>query len=390
MSTTTEQNPDIAPHTEPVAPPARFAGARRTWLIAGGALAVIALLAWGWHWWRVARFVESTDDAYVRADVVTVSPRVSGYVTRVAVDDDQRVARGDVLVELDDRDFRAKLDAAQAAVASAEAARQEADAAAATLDARIARQGSAIAQAQADVEVARAEADRRAADATRYRALLADEAASGQRWEQARAEALKTRGLLAGAQAAARAQGEEREVLRRRRAEADAAIGAAQARLAAARAQLSLARLDLEHTRIRATREGVVGQRGVRAGQYVEAGTPLLAVVPLHESYVVANFKETQLAAMRAGEAVRLDVDTYSGRALHGCVVGIAPGSGAQFALLPPDNATGNFTKIVQRVPVKIAVDALPGDVVLRPGMSVIAHVDTRGGGEAGAHGAQP
>jgi membrane fusion protein (multidrug efflux system) len=380
MSTTTEQNPGIEPHTEPVAPRARFAGVRRTWLIAGGALLALALLAWGWHWWRVARFVESTDDAYVRADVVTVSPRVSGYVTRVAVDDDQRVARGDVLVELDDRDFRAKLDAAQAAVASAEAATQEAGAAAATLDARIVRQGSAIAQAQADVEVARAEADRRTADATRYRALLADEAASGQRWEQARAEALKARGLLAGAQAAARAQSEEREVLQRRRAESAAAIVAA------------LARLDLEHTRIRATRDGMVGQRGVRAGQYVEAGTPLLAVVPLHESYVVANFKETQLAAMRAGEPVRLDVDTYSGRALHGRVVGIAPGSGAQFALLPPDNATGNFTKVVQRVPVKIAVDALPGDVVLRPGMSVIAHVDTRGDADrtGGAHGARP
>lgn len=357
---------------------ARASRARRPWIIAGASLAAIALIAWGWHWWQAARFIESTDDAYVRADVVTVSPRVSGYVTDVAVDDNQAVRRGDVLVTLDDRDYRAKVAAAQAAVLESQAALQEAQAASQTLDAQLAQQSSTIAQAQADVDAARAEAERRDADANRYRALLADEAASGQRWEAAHADALKARATLAHAMAAAQAQREQRDVLRKRLAQNSAAIDAAHARLEAAQAQLELARLDLEHTRVVATRDGMVGQRSVRAGQYVEAGTPLLAVVPMREVYVIANFKETQLASMRAGEPVELDVDTFSDHALHGRVSGIAPGSGAQFALLPPDNATGNFTKIVQRVPVKIVLEATPHDVVLRPGMSVIARVDTR------------
>ncbi|CAG9258598.1 Hemolysin D [Paraburkholderia unamae] len=353
--------------------------ARRPWIVAGTLLAVLVAAVWGWHWWRVARFIETTDDAYVRADVVTVSPRVSGYVTNVMVDDNQPVRRGDVLATLDDRDYRAKVQAAQAALLEAQAALQESAAAAQTLDAQLAQQSSTIAQAQADVDAARAESARRDADATRYRALLADEAASGQHWEAARADALKARAALAHAVAAAQSQREQSGVLRKRLAQNDAATAAARARLEAAKAQLALAQLDLEHTRILATQDGMVGQRSARAGQYVEAGTPLLAVVPMHAVYVVANFKETQLAAMRAGEPVELDVDTFAGHALHGRVSGIAPGSGAEFALLPPDNATGNFTKIVQRVPVKIALDAMPRDVVLRPGMSVVARVDTKG-----------
>ncbi|MBN3852134.1 HlyD family secretion protein [Paraburkholderia sp. Ac-20340] len=353
--------------------------ARRPWIVAGTLLASLAAAGWGWHWWQVGRFIETTDDAYVRADVVTVSPRIAGYVTRVLVDDNQTVHRGDLLATLDDRDYRAKVQAAQAALLEAQAAVQESSAAAQTLGAQLAQQGSTIAQAQADVDAARAEAARRDADANRYRTLLADEAASGQHWEAAHADALKARAALAHAIAAAQGQREERDVLRKRLAQNDAATAAAHARVEAAQAQRALAQLDLEHTRIVATQDGMVGQRSVRAGQYVEAGTPLLAVVPLHAVYVVANFKETQLAAMRAGEPVELDIDTFSGKALHGRVSGIAPGSGAEFALLPPDNATGNFTKIVQRVPVKIALDALPRDVVLRPGMSAIARVDTKG-----------
>jgi membrane fusion protein (multidrug efflux system) len=358
------------------ATPARRA--RRPWIVAGALLTALAAAIWGWHWWQVARFIETTDDAYVRADVVTVSPRVSGYVTSVMVDDNQQVRRGDVLATLDDRDYRAKAQAAEAALLEAQAALRESGAAAQTLGAQLAQQSSMIAQAQADVDAARAEASRRDADAQRYRALLADEAGSGQHWEAAHADALKARAALAHALAAAQNQREQSSVLSKRLAQNDAATAAARARVEAANAQLSLAQLELEHTRIPATQDGMVGQRSVRAGQYVEAGTPLLAVVPMHALYVVANFKETQLAAMRAGEPVELDVDTFSGQALHGRVSGIAPGSGAEFALLPPDNATGNFTKIVQRVPVKIALDATPRDVVLRPGMSVIARVDTK------------
>ncbi|MGS0895726.1 HlyD family secretion protein [Burkholderia stagnalis] len=362
---------------------ARFA--RRHWIAAGAVLAVLALAVAGAHWWTVGRFIEHTDDAYVRADIVTVSSRVSGYVTQVPVDDNQPVKRGDVLVRLDDRDYRAKLDDAQAAVVAAEATLQAEQAAAATLDAQIGQQRSLIAQADAEAAAARAEAARRDADATRYRQLLAESAASGQRWEQARADALKARAELTRAGAAVQVQTDQQTVLRRRREQSGAAIEQARARLGAAQARRALAQLDLDHTVIRATRDGSVGQRSVRAGQYVEVGMPLLAVVPLNDVYVVANFKETQLGAMRDGQPVEIDVDTYSGRTLHGRVLGLAPGSGAEFALLPPDNATGNFTKIVQRVPVKIRVDAPPAGVVLRPGMSVIARVDTRGAQGAGS-----
>ncbi|SAI33095.1 secretion protein [Bordetella ansorpii] len=353
------------------------ARAKRLWIVAGGAVAAVAVLGYGWHWWSRARFVESTDDAYVRADVAPVSPRVAGYVTEVAVQDNQPVRRGDVLFALDDRDYRARADAAEAAVATAQAALREAEAAASTLEAQLAQQPGVVAQAQADVQAAQADAARRQADARRYRALLADDAASGQRWEQAHADALKAGATLARAQAAWRVQRDETAVLQRRGMQRAAAIDSARARLAVAQAQRTLAQRDLEHTRVRAAGDGVVGQRSVRVGQYVEAGMPLLAVVPLREVYVVANFKETQLASMRAGEPVELDVDAFPDHALTGRVYGIAPGSGAQFALLPPDNATGNFTKIVQRVPVKIVLDALPEAVTLRPGMSVVAHVDT-------------
>ncbi|KWE92970.1 hemolysin D [Burkholderia ubonensis] len=362
---------------------ARFA--RRHWIAPGVFIVLVALAAFGWRWWTVGRYIEHTDDAYVRADIVTASSRVAGYVARVAVDDNQPVRRGDVLVMLDDRDYRAKVDDAQAAVAAADATFQAEQAAAATLDAQVGQQRSVIEQAQADAAAARAEAARRDADALRYKQLLAESAASGQRWEQAHADALKARAELARASAAVRAQGDQQTVLLRHRAQSTAAIEQARARLVASRAKLALAQLDLEHTVIRAPRDGTIGQRAVRAGQYVEVGMPLLAVVPLRDVYVVANFKETQLGAMHDGQPVEIDVDTYSGRTLHGRVIGLSPGSGAEFALLPPDNATGNFTKIVQRVPVKIRLDTPPPGLVLRPGMSVIARVDTRGAPGAGS-----
>ena len=210
---------------------ARFA--RRHWIVAGAFITVIVLAGFGWRWWTVGRFIEHTDDAYVRADIVTVSPRVAGYVARVAVDDNQPVKRGDVLVTLDDRDYRAKLDDAQAAVAAAEATLQAEEAAAATLDAQVGQQRSVIEQAQANAAAARAEAARRDADAVRYRQLLAESAASGQRWEQAHADALKARAELARASAAVRAQDDQQTVLRRRRAQSTAAIEQARARLAA-------------------------------------------------------------------------------------------------------------------------------------------------------------
>jgi membrane fusion protein (multidrug efflux system) len=347
-------------------------------ITAGVALAAAAVVAAG-HWWFVGRFIESTDDAYVRADVTRVSPRIAGYVSRVEVDDNQHVRAGDVLVRLDDRDAQAGVAQAKAAVQSAAADVQAQIDAAATLDAELVRQRSLIAQAEADVAGEQAQHARHTADAQRYRALLDDGAASRQRFEQAEAQAQQASAALAHARAASQAQREQLTVLQRRREQSKAAIAQANARLAAAQASLTQAELTLAHTVVKAAGDGVVGQRSVRVGQYVEAGDPLLAVVPLADVYVVANFKETQVRQMRQGQPVVIDVDAYPEHSLRGTVNSFSPGSGAQFALLPPDNATGNFTKIVQRIPVKIRLDhAADHAPVLRPGMSVIAQVDTR------------
>jgi membrane fusion protein (multidrug efflux system) len=347
-------------------------------VLAGTAIAVIALAVLGLRWWTVGRFIESTDDAYVRADVVTVSSRVPGYVTSVEVEDNQPVHQGDVLAHIDSADYAAKVARAQATVDTALATLHAEQANVATLDAQIAQQRSVMDAAQADVAAARAGANRRQADAERYRQLAAEQASSAQRWEQAHADALTADAALAKADATVQIQRGQQTVLEKRRTQGMAAIEQAQAQLGVARAALSLAQIDLDHTTIRAASDGTVGQRTVRAGQYVETGQPLLAVVPLQDVYVIANFKETEVAAMSPGQPVEIDVDTYSGHPLHGRVLSIAPGSGAQFALLPPDNATGNFTKVVQRIPVKIQMDAGQREAIsLRPGMSVVARVHT-------------
>ncbi|MFM0210315.1 HlyD family secretion protein [Paraburkholderia sediminicola] len=357
---------------------------RKTLALAGTAIAVIALAVLGVRWWTVGRFIESTDDAYVRADVVTVSSRVPGYVMTVDVEDNQPVHQGDVLAHIDSADYAAKVARAQATVDTALATLHAEQANIATLDAQIAQQRSVMDAAQADVAAARAGANRRKSDAERYRQLAAEQASSAQRWEQAHADALTADAALAKADATVQIQRGQQTVLEKRRTQGMAAIEQAQAQLGVARAALSLAQIDLDHTTIRAASNGTVGQRGVRAGQYVETGQPLLAVVPLQDVYVIANFKETEVAAMSAGQPVEIDVDTYAGHPLHGHVQSIAPGSGAQFALLPPDNATGNFTKVVQRIPVKIQVDAGQREAIsLRPGMSVVARVHTGTSGNA-------
>ena len=369
-----------------VVPGKRAIPGRKHWLAAGAAIVAVVAVVAGVRWWTVGRFIESTDDAYVRADVVTLSSHVPGYVSTVAVEDNQKVQAGDVLVRIDDRDYQAKVTRAEAAVDAALATIRAEEAGVASLDAQTTQQGSLIAQAQADASGAKADAVRRDADAARYRELYAQQASSGQRWEQAQADALKADAALTKASAAVETQRDQQDVLRKRRGQSLAAIEQAKAQLSEARAALALAQIDLQNTVIRAPRAGEVGQRTVRAGQYVETGMPLLAVVPLDDVYVVANFKETQLGDMQPGQPVEIDVDAYSGRTLHGKVTSIAPGSGAEFALLPPDNATGNFTKVVQRVPVKIHVDASRVDAArLRAGLSVVVKVDTRG-----ANGALP
>jgi len=355
----------------PVTPgdaPRRRRGGRRHWLIVGVALIALAGAgSYGRYWWTTGRFLESTDDAYTQADAVAVAPRISGYVSDVAVTDNQRVAAGQVVARIDDRDYRAALDQARADVVSAAADIR-------SIDAQLAMQQTAITQAQADIVSAQAAVDFAQADYRRYTDLMRSGNGTVQRAEQADTDIRQRTAALAHARAAFQAAQDQVGVLQAQRSRAKAAL----ARADAAAEQASL---NLSYTNLVAPVDGAVGDRALRLGQFVSPGTRLMDIVPTgRDIYVVANFKETQLRDMWRGEAADVTIDMLPGVALHGRVDSLAPGSGAQFALLPPENATGNFIKIVQRVPVKIVLDNDDPLVLakLRPGLSVTATVDTR------------
>jgi membrane fusion protein (multidrug efflux system) len=325
----------------------------------------------GWYWWTEWRFVESTDDAYVHADTSIISPKIDGYIEQVRVRDNQSVAAGEVMFVIDDRDFAAKAAQAEAAVTTAEAT-------VATYANRLELQQAMIGQAEASFAGAEVDLERARLDRRRYTALVSSDFASRQRFETADADARKAEAALDKARAAVVAERNQLAVLKSQKTEEEA-------RLAQARASLVLAHNDLDNTAIRAPFAGVVGNRAARVGQYVKPGTQLAALVPLPHVYVTANFKETQLTHMRPGQPVDIAVDAYPAEHFTGTIESFSPASGAQFSLLPPDNATGNFTKIVQRVPVRIA---LPTDAPLvqklRPGLSVTVSVDTRREPQAG------
>jgi len=358
---------------------------RQAW-IAGGSLAAVTVLAFASYWLTTGRYLQTTDDAYVRADWVALSPRVAGYVAKVEVADDQPVQAGDVLVRLQDQDYRARVEQAQASVAEAQAALAAAQAGQQLAAERINQRQHAIQQAEATVRSATAERQRTALDVHRYRGLVRDQAATAQRLESANAQAAQAQAALQGAQAALREQRAQLAMAKARSTQADAELQQRAAALAHAQARQQLASQDQHDTVIRAPLAGIVGQRRVRAGQYVVPGQPLLAVVPVQQAYVVANYKETQLARMRPGQPVEIRVDSFTGQPLHGRVASFSPASGNVFALLPSDNATGNFTKIVQRFPVRILLDPAPAGPQLLPGMSVVSIVDTRPAEVADGH----
>jgi membrane fusion protein, multidrug efflux system len=333
-------------------------------------LVLLAGLYAGWNWWRVWRYQQSTDDAYIQADISLISPKIEGYIKDVRVQDNERVGAGQILFVIDDRDFAAKVAQAAAAVASEEAM-------VATYGTRHDFQEAMINQAAATVDAAEAEATRANLDQTRYVALVTGDVATRQRFETAEADARKAAAALQKAKAALEAEKQQLAVIEAQKREEDA-------RLLQARATLQLARNDLDNTVIRAPIAGIAGNRAGQTGQYVKPGTQLLSLVPLPQVYVTANFKETQLTLMRPGQPAEVSVDAYPNQTIIGRIDSFAPGSGAEFSLLPPDNATGNFTKIVQRVPVRIKLPADgPLAALLRPGLSVTVTVDTREPGDA-------
>ncbi len=345
-----------APATPPRKSPAR---------IAIPAVLALAAIAWGAHWWTTSRFVEDTDDAYVGGEVTVVASKVAGYIQALPVTDNQLVHKGDLLARIDDRDYRAAVARAQAGVAAAQALLGN-------LDANEQLQRSVIAQADAGVSAAQAESTRAGLDDARYRDLVSRAAVSEESAQRARAAAQTAQAGQQRAAATQQAAKRQLGVIASQRQQADAA-------LAQARAELEVAQLNLSYTELRAPVDGVVGNRRARVGAYATAASQLLVVVPSHGLWIDANFKEDQLAALRVGQAVDVRADVDPGRAFKGHVVSIAPATGAQFSVLPPENATGNFTKIVQRVPVRIALDGQDGDLaLLRPGLSVKASIDTK------------
>ncbi len=371
MSTTAGAPPHGVPQ-DVSAPPAKRSGNRRLIMIAIGLLALIAAVVWGVRWWTVGRFIESTDDAYLQADSVTVAPKVSGYVTDVYVADNQPVQAGAPLVRLDTRQYQVALDQALATIdaRAADIQRAQAD---------ILQQHANIAQAQAQAQVARVSAAHARAEVQRYAPLAATGAETSERLSEltsTRDQAQATLAANLAAVAAAQTQ----------IAATTAQIAQARAQLEAAKASAQQSRLDLDNTVVRSALAGTVGDRTVRVGQYVQPGTRMLTVVPVQSAYIEANFKETQIGRMRIGQPVTLHVDALPGADLHGVVDSFAPGTGAQFALLPPENATGNFTKIVQRVPVRVRIETGPETrSVLLPGLSVTVEVDTRSARERDA-----
>jgi membrane fusion protein, multidrug efflux system len=350
-----------------IAPPPRSHRLRETALrlaIFAVAAVIVALFTTQWNRWVGDSSREVTDDAYVHADVTPLSAQVDGDIRRVAVNDFEQVKKGQLLVEIDDDDYKARVAQAAAALAQAEASIGNIKARKAAQKADVAAAGAAITATEADVVRTRDEA-------ARQQALLATSFGTPQKVEQADAAADRFAATLRRNQDALAAQHSQQAVLDTEELELRADLKAKQA-------ELDLAQINLGYTRIVSPVDGEVSERGVQNGQYVHAGTQVISVVPLRNVWVVANYLETQLTHVAVDQKAEIRVDTFPGVVLAAHVNSIAPASGAQFSLLPPDNATGNFTKVVQRIPVKLRLD--PDDPLLgrlRPGMSVTATILT-------------
>jgi len=338
---------------------------RKLLLVGASVLALAGAGHFGWDYWTVGRFQVSTDDAYVKADSTTVAPKVSGYIASVLVSDNEPVKAGQILAKIDDRDFRVALDQASADLAAAKAAVR-------TKFAAITAQQSVIDAAQATIAVDQATLTFAEQDDKRYAQLASNGYGSVQNAQQAASRLAAGRAAVARDTASLANATKQLDVLK-------AELAQAQATVSRDEALRSQAELNLSYTTITSAVDGTIGNRTLRVGQYVQAGTQLMAVVPLSAAYIVANYKETQLADVHPGQPVAISVDTYPGVTFNGHVDSIAPASGQEFALLPPDNATGNFTKVVQRIPVKIVLDQATGFAgELRPGMSVYPTIETR------------
>jgi membrane fusion protein (multidrug efflux system) len=362
---------DIAMDVPGAAPEAATTSWTRRIPLILGALLLIALATWGVRRYLYGRTHVSSDNAQVDGHITAIAPRIAGFIDRVLVEENQHVRAGDTLVVLDQRDLRARLDQAEAELRTAQAAvgsRRGAGQAEAQLQAT----RSEAASAEASVAAAEANYRQAAADYDRYRGLAASKIISAQQLDATEAARDAAQANLMAARKQAAAAGSQVSA-------SGAALRGADARLAAAEAAVETARLQLSYTTILAPANGVLAKRSAEPGAQVQVGQNLMSIVPEKEVWVTANLKETQLAKVEVGDPVEFSVDAYPGREFHGRVESLSPATGARFALLPPDNATGNFTKVVQRVPVRVATDGNADPAhPLRPGMSVDVTITTR------------
>ena len=328
--------------------------------------AAVLTAAWyGYRYVTEGRFIVATDDAYVKADVATISAKVGGNLVAVPVVENQKVKAGDTLVEIDPVDYRLALAAAARRIDTQSATIDR-------IDAQRIGQESSVVQARAQLTAAEADQVRASSEFERAETLVERKFATPQRLDVARADRDRTNAVVAGARAAVAAAEAALAVLRAQETEAERVRDEL-------RVTQDKAKRDLDFTIVRAPFDGVVGNRAAQLGALVAPGTRLMSLIPLDSVYVEANFKETQLGALKPGQKVKLIVDAYAKQTIEGTVESVAPASGAQYSMLPPENATGNFTKIVQRVPVRIRVPAEVAKTgILRPGMSVVVDVDTR------------
>jgi len=330
------------------------------------AFGFVALATLHWDEWVGSAVIQTTDDAYIKADTTRLSSRVAGAVLTVAVQDFQRVKAGDLLVQIDPADYEAQVAQAEAGVAGAQAAFDN-------LANQIELQYATIAQGEAQQVSAQAQEVEARQEQERQQSLTQTEAGTRQKLEQATAAYARAQADVRASRAVIAEEHHQLEVLTGTRKQRAADI-------AAAKATLTAARLKLGYTKVTAPFDGVVGEREVQPNDYVNIGTNLIDVVPLPDVYIIANYKETQLTRVKPGQPVEVKVDSFPGEPLRGRVERIAPASGSQFALLPPDNATGNFTKVVQRIPVRIQLDkGQPLLERLLPGMSVVTAINTVG-----------
>jgi membrane fusion protein, multidrug efflux system len=365
-STTGQPSGQTAP-----AAPANGDGNRRIRTVLFIVLSILALvgIGYGIRWLVYGRYIESTDDAYLRADTVTVSPRVNGYIDQIYVIDNQIVKAGDPLVRIDLRNYKALLSQQDATVDARQADIQAAES-------QITQQAATVDQARAQLVGAEANAKYARDEADRYKGLRDQGVETDERYQQAVNERNQTAAAVLGAQAGIKVAERQLVTLRSQMTQT-------RAQLEAAKASSNTAKLNLDDTLIRASIDGRIGDKTAQVGQFVQPGTRLMSVVPVQDVYLVANFKETQVRRMKVGQQATVKVDAIGSTEISGVIQSFAPGTGAEFALLPPENATGNFIKIVQRVPVRIKL-LPPRDLApkLLPGLSVSVDIDTRTDGQ--------